>query len=1447
MKKIQHSRLIHTIGLLFAALLWLANSANPPTGNTGAPFNGHCENCHGGNNSNGYFGTVTVDGMPATVQPNIVYPLTLTMTPTGGNPVRGGFQLVAVDGNNANAGLLAPVNAQTGTDGLGGRTYLEHRGPKNFAGNPVSWNFNWTAPASAAGNAIKFYFIGNFVDGNGGTDGDRPLDFLETYAFAGPPPLSATISATSNVSCNGGNTGSATVQATGGNPPYSYLWSNNQTGQTAINLVAGNYTVTVTATGGGGTATAAASISQPSAIVVNTSVNGTLNCTQSPVVVTATVSGGAGSYSYAWSNGNTGNPANYQIGGSQSVTVTDANGCPKIAAFSIQTNTNQPTAVAGPSATLTCTQPTATLNGSGSSSGGTFIYAWTATGGGNIVSGATTLMPVVNAAGTYTLVVTNTTNGCTSSASTSATANTTAPTATATGGALTCTTTTVGLTVTTNASPASFAWTGPNGYSSTQQNPTVSQPGSYTVTVTSTANGCTKSATVTVTQNTTVPTVTATGGTITCANPNVVLSVTTNAQQAAFLWTGPCITASNQSQQNPAVICAGTFTVVVTNTVNGCTASATAVVTANTTPPTATATPSGPLTCTATTVQVTSTTNAPNATFAWSGPGGFTATTQNINVQNPGNYTVTITSTANGCSATAVAAVAQNTTPPTAAVSPSGPLTCTTTTVQVTSTTNASNAAFAWSGPNGFMATTQNINVQNPGIYTVTITSTANGCSATAAATVVQNTTLPTVSIAAPANLNCTLTSIQLNALASSQGGNFNYQWTTVNGNIVSGATTLTPTVNAAGSYNLLINNTTNGCTASAAVTVNQTPPVLATIANSQAVSCNGGANGSATASAASGSAPYNFIWSNGAITATANNLSAGTYTVTITDGNNCTATASATISQPAVLAANASATAQTANGVNNGTATAAPSGGTSPYVYLWSNGGATAAITGLAPGNYTVTITDAQGCTAVQTVTVNSFNCNLSATVTATNVSCNGAANGSAAVTLTGGTQPITYLWSNGAVTASISGLAVGNYTVSITDASGCPAVGSASITEPVALAANATATAVTAVNLNDGTATAQPTGGSLPYTYLWNTGATTATITALAPGSYTPTITDANGCTATQTVTVNAFNCALVTSVVTTSATCTESANGSATVVVSGGSAPYTFLWSSGDLLPTAGNLIPGLYTVTVGDGAGCVSTASTTVMALDTVSPTLACPGSIFLCGANIVTYPAPTATDNCNLNGAIPVLVSGQASGTAFDDGVTTQVFSVTDGGNNTATCSFTVTVFPVPDVLIDSVHNDLGNSGTGSISITAVGGVGPFIFIWKKDGVFFSNNEDLTGLQAGTYTLTMSDTNGCEVVLAPITVDNIVAAGEPLLQPSVRVWPNPAQTGIWLKMHDLQAFSAEILNAQGQLVQTLVPADLQEMIAVDALPQGIYYLKIVDVAGKTRVAAWVKSN
>lgn len=1435
MQKLKHSRLLPITGLLLGMVVWLANNDNPPTGKTAAPFDGNCNDCHSGS---AYNGNIDVTGFPATANPNATYDINFKVTATAGAPVKAGFQLVVVDANNDVCGDLMTVNGQTGTEDFDGREYIEHRSGKNFAGGMVSWDFRWKAPASVPGNTVKVYVISNLCNANGGSGGDNPVWENFSFGFSGPPPLSASISNPVNPTCNGGNNGSLTVDATGGTPPYTYLWTGGQTTQTAINLLAGTYTVTVTATGGGGTTTASATLTQPPVLTLTTSVSGSVTCLTA-ATATATVGGGTPAYSYQWSDGQTTSVATFDQIGTYSITATDANGCTKAATVNITGNTTKPIAIVETGGEITCATPQKQLSGVGSSNGANITYSWVATNGGNIVSGQNTLTPTVNNCGTYTLTVTNATNGCTATASTSVTCNNAAP----------------------NAS--------------------------------------------------------AVGGTITCANSSVTLMGSSTTSGVTYRWDGPGITPANQFLQNPVVNVSGIYTLTVTNPVNGCTKTATAMVITNTTPPTAIASVSGQLTCSATSVQLNLTTNASSPSFAWTGPNGFSSGIANPSVSIPGSYFGTVTNTANGCQGFDTVMVLQNIAPPGASASADEQINCVNDTVQLLGNSPlAPNVSYLWTGHN-FSSSLQNPDIDTAGIYTLTVTGNVNGCTSTAVVMVVQNTTPPFDSIVAPGNLNCNNSSIQLNATPSSQGPVFDYKWTAKEGgHIVSGDTTLTPVVDSIGKYFLKITNTDNGCTALDSVVVKLSPTVTASITSFINVSCNGGSDGAATAVGGGGNGVFTFLWSTGDSTATITGLTAGTYLATVTDGENCTASVSIAITQPFALLANASATGETALGANNGTATANPTGGTAGYTYMWSNDSTTQTITNLTPGSYTVSVADANGCTALQTVTVNAFGCNINAAIISTNASCNGANNGMATVNLSGATNPVSYLWSNTATTQSISNLAPGLYTVSVVDGNNCPAELSVNITEPPVLSVNASATGVTGNGLNDGTATSSPTGGTPVYSYLWSNGATSQTITGLSPGSYTVIVTDIKGCTSAQTVAVLAFNCALSSTISAASVLCFGGADGQATIVVSGGTLPYTYKWSNGATTQTATNLTAGtftatatdaagcfitqsvtigqplpllaavinvqnvlcpqdmtgqatiavsggvapyiftwpggntgdlgvgFYTVSVTDANGCSTTASFNIVATDDQSPAMVCPANIEVCGTTNVDYGLPTVADNCGVSGD-PVVVEGPISGGLFFEGTTIVVYQASDVSGNTATCSFAVIAHDALDILVDNISNDVNGQGLGAISISIFGSVG-FNLTWSKDGQPFANTEDLTGLQAGIYTLSITDINGCEFALT-IEITNTVGASEPGLTGSVKLWPNPAQAFIQLEIIDLDVIAASIVDLRGGLVQEIQPSALLSEIQISQLPEGLYCLKMGATNGRVLSLRFVKTG
>jgi hypothetical protein len=285
-----------------------------------------------------------------------------------------------------------------------------------------------------------------------------------------------------------------------------------------------------------------------------------------------------------------------------------------------------------------------------------------------------------------------------------------------------------------------------------------------------------------------------------------------------------------------------------------------------------------------------------------------------------------------------------------------------------------------------------------------------------------------------------------------------------------------------------------------------------------------------------------------------------------------------------------------TCNGASDGGATASATGGTAPYTYSWSNMATTASITGVVAGTYSVTITDANGCSSTSSATITEPVVLAAASVVDLNATCNGASDGGATASATGGTASYTYSWSNMATTASITGVIAGTYTVTVTDANGCSSTSSATITEPVVLAATSVVDLNATCNgASDGGATASATGGTAPYTYAWSNSATTTSITGVIAGTYSVTIMDANGCSSTSSVTVVEPNILLSNISLDSNATCDGLPNGGASASPNGGTAPYSYLWSTNETTVSITGLTMGSYSVTTTDANGCQSVES------------------------------------------------------------------------------------------------------------------------------------------------------------------------------------------------------------------------------------------------------------
>src|SRR6202008_705580 len=353
------------------------------------------------------------------------------------------------------------------------------------------------------------------------------------------------------------------------------------------------------------------------------------------------------------------------------------------------------------------------------------------------------------------------------------------------------------------------------------------------------------------------------------------------------------------------------------------------------------------------------------------------------------------------------------------------------------------------------------------------------------------------------------------------------------------------------------------------------------------------------------GTAPYVIVWNDPSSQtgATATNLCAGNYTVTVTDNAGCLLVVDTTITEPPAVALNPTITPPTC-GQCDGQITVAPSGGTGTFTFLWGTGpsSSSATINNVCAGIYNVQVTDAANCPTTYSVAVSSTN---SPTITATpvNPTCSNSCNGSATTIVAGGIAPITYQGSSGQTTSAVNGLCAGTYFVQAQDSAGCTSTTQVDIIAPTVITANPLVTPPSSCGACDGQIVIQPSGGTPNYTFAWTPGAgTNDTLTALCAGAYSVLITDAAGCSNTVNVVLNSSGGAALTTT-STDALCSGQCNGTTTVVPSGGALPYSAInWSSGGAAVGSGlslsNLCSGSYAVSVTDALGCISTAFTTV---------------------------------------------------------------------------------------------------------------------------------------------------------------------------------------------------------------------------------------------------------
>ncbi|MBW8049667.1 MAG: T9SS type A sorting domain-containing protein [Cytophagales bacterium] len=611
-------------------------------------------------------------------------------------------------------------------------------------------------------------------------------------------------------------------------------------------------------------------------------------------------------------------------------------------------------------------------------------------------------------------------------------------------------------------------------------------------------------------------------------------------------------------------------------------------------------------------------------------------------------------------------------------------------------------------------------------------------------------------------------------------------------------------------------------------------PPLLEDSIIGTNISCFGGSNGTAQVMPSGGTSPYTYGWSGGAtpLLATNFNLPADTHTVTVTDSNGCTVTDSIILTEPALLTTTISSTQD--SGICNGTATANPSGGASPYNFWWNGSSGNQTETGLCTDSTLILMVwDNNSCTAYDTVTISLISLPLTITVTGTDVTCYGGSDGAADLTVTGGVAPYFYLWSNDSTIQDLTGIPAGTYIISVTDSDTLPATvyDAITIVEPPALTISILGIDATCNGCNDGSANLSVSGGSPPYSYLWSTGDTTQDIAfSLLAGTYTVTVTDSNSCIAIDNVTISEPSPVSIT-VTITDISCNGVCEGAATVTPSGGTAPYNFFWSTGQtdtatVTATATSLCAGNYSIIITDAVANTVSGTITISEPDTITITITTTTAI--CGTATATATATvsggtppynyvwssgdttetdsslaaglhfitvTDTNGCiaygtatvsdvgapvisdsitdvTCNGAADGAISISATGDTTDgnsyvwsNGSASQIltnliggiYEVTVTGNLSgcvSTASFTI-FEPDPITLtVNTVDASCGNAD-GIASVNVTGGTGTYTYFWSTGGT----NSFETGLAAGVYAVNVMDANGC-MSISPVIINNL---------------------------------------------------------------------------------------
>jgi gliding motility-associated-like protein len=1426
---------------------------------------------------------------------------------------------------------IADVNCFGGNDGSISLFVIGGVGPYVYSWLPGGSNSNPNTNLSAGS------YICTITDANFCTQTTPSLVVSEPAAA-----LSANISTNNNVSCFAGSDGSATVNEFGGTSPYTYLWSNGQTSQTAINLPTGTYSCTITDANLCTFTTSSVLITQPAAALSVLSSTNNVSCFGlSDGQATANPSGGTAGYTFLWSNGQTSQTAINLSAGTYTCTVNDANSCP----ISITVNITQPAAPLVATAVITSNYNgediscSGVADGIGEASGtdGTppYSYLWS--------DGQTTAQATGLDQNIYSCIVTDA-NGCsetsnsiglnappivvgtaTSLDATCFNLNDGTATVTPVGGTPTysylwdngqitqtatallsgtynCTITDangciaivsesvghptelfLGISPLTNVScnggsdgtatvvPSggtpgySYLWqSGQN--TATATGLSYNQTTGYTCTVTD-ANGCPKNITVFIDQPTSALTAVSNSSIVSCYNgSNGTATVVPIGGTPGFtyLWS------DGQTTAQATGLSAGTYSCTVTDA-NGCTFTISQTVNEPNIALNVNPTSITNILCNGQSngsATVFPTGGVPGYFYSWTGPFPITtviSTTSSIFGQPSGIYVCTVTDAA-GCPKPVTVTITEPAvlgfTLPVVANNPLCPLT---NTGDATVIPLGGTPPYLYLWSDGQLAPTAS--ALTAGNYTCTVTD-ANGCSPASGSIPVTLVDPPSISVNSfPSNVLCTggvSGSISLNVSGGTQfsppSESYHYLWS-------NGTTTSNNNLLTAGSYTCQITDA-NGCVVNTGIVniTEPTTPLSASIINVIDETCFGLNTGSLEASVLGGTLAYSYSWTGGSTGPVASGLSPGIYTCTVTDGNGCSfTTAPATISAASQLnvstnPASPSCNSTTIGIANNGTATATVNGGTGigTYSYLWSDilSQTTSTAIGLITGTYSVMVTDANGCTAPSVVTVPEPSPDIIANFNTIDVDCFGGNTGSITMNIIGGTPPLNYFWiPTGETTSTIQNLSAGTYTCNVSDITGCITVVSTTILENSLFTSPITVNQMTVLGANDGNMFVLPNGGVFPYTYNWfnnndptTTIGTTSSISLLSPGTYTCTVTDAAGCTIQVQGLIADPGCALtVTDNISTVDCYGDLANVSWTN--SNGLAPYTntLIDPNGvpvDLISTYGtdqfptnspsplSLSAGVYLLTVTDANGCFgnNVAQINLQVIEPDSITLNFTTTDVACHAdqtgNIVATAAggtsPLTTTFAVQSTGIPANPAALFAGTYS--------ITITDINGCLKSDTFTITEPASPlSLTSNSTAEGCMPTGNGTASVIASGGTPAYTYLWTD---FLSQTTPTaSSLSFGVYSCTVTDLNGCTAnIIEPVPSAPALSLTYTSTDPTCSGANNGSITTVYVSGSAPISYNWQEVVSPGVTIST--------NNSITALPNGMYTLDATDFYGCT---------